>query len=273
MPASAFGLALAAAFLHAAWNVLVARARDPQAATAVALVAAIVAYSPVAALTWKADGGVWPYLLATSLLHLAYFALLAGAYRIAELSVVYPLARGLAPVLVLVAGVVALGVDLSASAAAAVCLIGVGVILVRGVTRGAAWKGVGFGLAIAGCIAAYTLVDKEGVQHANPITYLELATTLAALGYLAGFVSFKGVSALRREVSLASVAAGLAMFGAYALVLAALRLAEAAPVAAVRETSVLIATAGAALVLGEEFGLARWTGAALVVAGLLLLAA
>jgi drug/metabolite transporter (DMT)-like permease len=273
VPASAFGLALAAAFLHAAWNILLARARNPQAATAVALVAAIVAFAPAAALVWEADGDVWPYVLATSLLHLAYFALLAAAYGVAELSVVYPLARGLAPVLVLVAGVVALGVDLSASAAAAVCLIGAGVVLVRGVKRGAAWKGVGFGLAIAGCIAAYTLVDKEGVQHANPITYLELATTLAALGYLAGLISFKGVSALRREMSAASVAAGLAMFGAYALVLAALRLAEAAPVAAVRETSILIATAGAALVLRERFGRARWTGAALVVAGLVLLAA
>jgi drug/metabolite transporter (DMT)-like permease len=273
VPASAFGLALAAAFLHAVWNILLARSRDPQAATAVALVAAIIAFAPVAALTWEAEGEVWPYLLATSLLHLAYFALLAAAYRVAELSVVYPLARGLAPVLVLVAGVVALGVDLSASAAAAVCLIGTGVILVRGVSRGAAWKGVGFGLAIAGCIAAYTLVDKDGIQHANPITYLELATIFAALGYLAGLASLRGVSALRHELSAASVAAGFAMFGAYALVLAALRLAEAAPVAAVRETSILIATAGAALVLGERFGVARWTGAALVVGGLVLLAA
>jgi tryptophan-rich sensory protein len=60
VPASAFGLALAAAFLHAAWNILLARARNPQAATAVALVAAIVAFAPAAALTWEADGDVWP---------------------------------------------------------------------------------------------------------------------------------------------------------------------------------------------------------------------
>jgi drug/metabolite transporter (DMT)-like permease len=272
VPASAFGLALAAAFLHAAWNLLIARARDPQAATGVALVASVVLFAPVAALTWEAEREVWPYVLATSLLHLAYFALLAAAYRAAELSVVYPLARGFAPIFVLIGGAVALDVSLSAADAAAVCLVGAGVILVRGITRGAEWTGAIFGIVIAGCIAAYTLVDKEGVEHANPVAYLELATALAAAGYVAGFVTFTSLSALRREVSASSVAAGLAMFGAYALVLAALRLAEAAPVAAVRETSILIATAGAAVVLRERFGLARVVGAALVVAGLALLA-
>jgi drug/metabolite transporter (DMT)-like permease len=272
VPASAFGLALAAAFLHAAWNVLLARARDPQAATAVALIAAIVLFAPVAAVTWDAERAAWPYILGTAALHLAYFALLAAAYRRAELSVVYPLARGLAPIFVLIASAVALGVSVSASDAAAVCLVGVGVIIIRGIRRGAAWRGAIFGILIAGCIAAYTLVDNEGVEHANPVTYLELATALAAVGYLGGFVTFKGVSALGREMNASSVAAGLAMFGAYALVLAALRLAEAAPVAAVRETSILIATAGAALVLRERFGRARWAGAAFVVAGLVLLA-
>ena len=272
MPASAFGLALAAAFLHAAWNVLLARARDPEAATAVALLAAIVLFAPVTAATWDVESVVWPYLLATSALHLAYFALLAAAYRRAELSVVYPLARGLAPILVLLGAVVALGVTPSAGQAAAVCLVGAGIVLVRGVSRGAAWTGVGFGLAIAACIAAYTLVDNEGIRHANPITYLELATTLAAFGYLGGVLAAGKARALRREVSPATILAGLAMFGAYALVLAALQLAAAAPVAAVRETSILIATAGAAFVLRERFGPARMAGAALVVAGLVLLA-
>jgi uncharacterized membrane protein len=114
-------------------------------------------------------------------------------------------------------------------------------------------------------------VDKEGIRHANPITYLELATSLAALGYVGGVLVAKGAPALRREVGIASVAAGLAMFGAYALVLAALQLAPAAPVAAVRETSIVIATAGAALVLKERLGLERIVGAVLVVAGVLLL--
>jgi drug/metabolite transporter (DMT)-like permease len=271
VPASAFALALAAAFLHALWNLLLARSRDPEAATAVALVAAVVVFAPVTALAWDAERAVWPYLLGTAALHLAYFALLAAAYRRAELSLVYPLARGLAPVLVLVVGVAALGVGTSALQAAAVCLVGAGILFVRGLRGDADRTGVAFGLAIAACIAAYTLVDKEGIQHANPITYLEVATALAAAPYVAGVVAAKSRATLRNEIGPATLVAGLAMFGAYALVLAALKLAPAAPVAAVRETSIVIATAGAALVLKERFGPARVVGAVLVVAGVVLL--
>ena len=271
MPASAFALALAAAFLHAFWNLLLARSRDPEAATAVALVAAVGVFAPVAVVVWHAETAVWPYLVATATLHLAYFALLAGAYRRAELSLVYPLARGLAPVLVLVVGVAALGVGTSALQAAAVCLVGAGILLVRGLRGDADRTGVAFGLALAGCIAAYTLVDKEGIKHANPITYLELATAFAAVPYVAAVCAVKRTEKVRREVGMPTLVAGLAMFGAYALVLAALKLAPAAPVAAVRETSIVIATAGAALVLKERFGPARAVGALLVVAGVVLL--
>jgi drug/metabolite transporter (DMT)-like permease len=271
VPASAFALALAAAFLHALWNVLLARARDPEAATAVALITTVVIFAPVTALAWDAERAVWPYLLGTATLHVAYFALLAGAYRRAEFSLVYPLARGLAPVLVLVVGAAALGVDTSLLQAAAVCLVGAGILLVCGFGRHADRTGVALGLAVATCIAAYTLVDKEGIKHANPITYLELATVLAAAPYVAGVFAAKGTGPLRREVGPATLIAGLAMFGAYALVLAALKLAPAAPVAAVRETSIVIATAGAALVLKERFGPARVVGAMLVVTGVVLL--
>ena len=271
MPASAFALALAAAFLHALWNLLVARARDPEAATAVALAAAVVAFAPVAALTWDAEQAVWPFLLGTASLHLTYFVLLAAAYRRAELSLVYPLARGLAPVLVLVVAVTALGVGTSALQAAAVCLVAVGILLVRGFRGEADGRGVAFGVAIAACIAAYTLVDKEGIRHANPITYLELTTALAAVPYVGGVLAAKGTATVRREAGPATLVAGLAMFGAYALVLAALRLAPAAPVAAVRETSIVIATAGAALVLKERLSASRVAGALLVVVGVVLL--
>jgi drug/metabolite transporter (DMT)-like permease len=98
-----------------------------------------------------------------------------------------------------------------------------------------------------------------------------LSTVLAAVPYAAGVIAAKGASPLRREFGPATLIAGLAMFGAYALVLAALRLAPAASVAAVRETSIVIATVGAALVLKERFGPARVIGAVLVVAGVILL--
>jgi drug/metabolite transporter (DMT)-like permease len=271
VPLSAFGLALAAAFVHAFWNLLLARARDPEAAGAVALVTAVVVFAPVAAARWELEAEAWPYILATSLLELLYFVLLGAAYRRAELSVVYPLARGVAPVLVLAVGVAALGADTSSAQAAGVCLVGLGVLLVRGLARPAGSTGVLFGLAIAGCIAAYTLVDDEGIRHANAITYLELSLVLPAVGYAAGILLVKGGAALQAEVRPASMVAGVSTFVAYGLVLAALARAEAAPVAAVRETSVVIATAGAALVLRERVGPMRLAGAVLVVAGVALL--
>ena len=97
MPPLAFTLALAAAVLHAFWNILLARARDPESATAVALLAAVIVFAPVTALRFDAEWAVWPFIVVTSLLQLLYFALLATAYRKAELSFVYPVARGVAP--------------------------------------------------------------------------------------------------------------------------------------------------------------------------------
>lgn len=270
MPASALWLALAAAFVHALWNVLLARARDVEAATAVALVVAIVAFAPVAALTWRVHAAVWPFLVAGSVLQLLYFVLLVSAYRRAPLSVVYPLARGVAPLLVLVVGVVALGKATSWGQALGVLCVGSGVLLVRGIRRDAGSGGVAFGLAIAACIAAYTLVDKRGVQHAGPIPYLELGMIAPSLVYAGALARWKGVAALRAELAPATIAAGLATFGAYALVLAALQRASAASVAAVRETSVVIAALLAGRLLREDVGPGRLLGAALVAGGVAL---
>ncbi len=270
MPASAFALALGAAFLHAFWNLLLARARDSAGATAVALLASVVAFAPVTAVVWDAEAAVWPFLAVTSLLQLLYFALLSAAYGRAELSIVYPIARGVAPVLVLVVGAVALGAGASAGQAVGVCLVGLGVVLVRGPRGRADLAGTGFALATAATIAAYTRVDKHGIRHAGPVTYLELSMLPAALGYAGTLAARRGLAPIRAELRLAPVVAGAASFGAYVLVLAALARASAASVAAVRETSVVIATAAAAPLLREQVGRLRLLGAAIVVAGVAL---
>jgi drug/metabolite transporter (DMT)-like permease len=271
MTAAAFALALGSAFLHALWNVLLARERDPVAATGVAMAASVVVFAPVTALVWDVDAAVWPYLGVTSLLQLTYFALLSTAYGRAELSVVYPVARGVAPVLVLLTGVVALGIGATAGQAAGVVLVGVGVLLVRGLGHPDA-HGVALGLLIASVIAAYTLVDKEGVQHASPIVYLELGMAPAAAGYL-GVLALRrgGPARIRAAGRAAPVAAGLLSFAAYALVLAALARAPAASVAAVRETSVVIVALLAATLLHERVGPLRAAGAVVVVVGVALL--
>jgi multidrug transporter EmrE-like cation transporter len=126
MPLSALLLALAAAFVHALWNLLLARARDPEAATAVALIVAVVVFAPVSVFVWGLEREVWPYLVVTSCLQLLYFSLLITAYRKAEVSVVYPVARGVAPTLVLLAGIVVLGYSTSWAQAAGVVLVGWG---------------------------------------------------------------------------------------------------------------------------------------------------
>jgi len=271
MPTSALAFALAAAGFHALWNLLLARSWDVEAATAVALLTAEIVFAPVAAVVWRVDGGVWPWLVGSGLFEVAYFALLATAYRRAPLSVVYPVARGGAPVLVLVVGVVALGHHSSWRQAGAVALVVVGVLLVRGL-RTADAGGVAFGLAIASCIAGYTLIDKRGIEHAGPIPYLELSMLGPTAIYAGGVVRAKGRRAVRAAVGPPALIAGVATFAAYALVLAALQRASAASVAAVRETSVVVATALAAAVLKERVGGVRIAGAVLVVAGVALLA-
>ena len=190
MPLDAFALALGSAFLHALWNLILGRERDPEAATAIALVTSVVLFAPLAIWQFDADAEVWPFIAVTSMLQLTYFAALATAYRHADVSVVYPIARGLAPVLVLLVGVTMLGTGASAGQAAGVCLVGLGVMLVRGIGSGHAdGRGVGaaFGVAVASCIAAYTLVDKHGIEHASPVVYLELGMIPATIGYV-GFL-------------------------------------------------------------------------------------
>lgn len=233
----------------------------------------MLVFAPVAAARWEVGREAVPYMALSAALELVYLALLAAAYGRAELSVVYPVARGLAPVLVLAVGVVALGIGTSAEETAAVVLVAAGVLLVRGVGRGDAASGVGFGLAIAACIAGYTLADARGVDHADPLAYLVVVLAPSSLAYFAFVWRRGGAPRLRAELGWAPAFVGLASFGAFGLALFALQLASAASVAAVRETSVVIAVALAAPFLGEAVGPRRIAGAVLVVAGIALLGA
>ncbi len=261
MPAGAIALALAAAFAHAIWNLLVAGARDSSAATAVAVWAGLLAFAPVALITGGVHTAALPYVAASGALHLVYMALLAASYGRAELSLVYPLSRGSAPVLVLDAG-----------QAVGVLVVVAGILMVRGFERPHDIRDLGFVAGVAVCIAAYTLVDKEGVSHASPIAYLELVLLIAALVYLPLAARLSGTAALRAELRPRILIAGLCMFGAYTLVLAALTFAAAAPVAAVRETSIVVATVLGAVFLKEKVTRARMAGAIVVAAGVAVLA-
>ncbi len=272
MPASALALALAAAVVHAVWNLLLARADDTEAATAVVLAAAVALFALPAALTWELDAAAWPYVAGSAAFEVGYVATLAGALRRGDLSVVYPLARGSAPVLVLAVSAGLLGAATSAWQVTGVVLVAAGVVLVRGLRRPDAPAAAGLALACGACIAGYTIVDAHALDHAAALPYLWVVLALTAVVYVPLVARSRGAAALRHAWRRETLLAALLFFGAYLLVLAALRLAEPGPVAAVRETSVVVATALGALILHERVTAARAAGALVVVAGAALIA-
>jgi drug/metabolite transporter (DMT)-like permease len=221
-----------------------------------------------ALLTGGVSAEAVPFIAASAALELVYFVLLARAYAGGELSVIYPIARGSAPVVVLVFGAIALREDVPPGAAVGVLAVAAGVLLVGLVDFPFQFarkfdsppRDLLFGLAIGAVIAAYTLVDSEAVEHADPIAYLALVVAPCALVYPL-------VTKTRPDLGVRTALTAAATFGAFLMVLAAFRLAPAAPVAAVRETSVVIAALLAAVVLHERVGPPRMVGAIVVAAG------
>ena len=275
MSGTAFALAFTAAWLHAGGNVFLGRRSEPEAAVALMLLIGVVAFAPVAALTWRVETEAVPYIVASALLELGYFAFLAAAYRAADVGLVYPVARGSAPVLALLGAVVIMGRSTSAGQIVGVVAVTIGILLVCGVGIADASsdrRGVLLALATAVFIAGYTLVDKEGLEHAGPIPYIELVLIGPALVYGAFVLRTRGGAAIRGEATPRLVLVALLLFGTYVLVLLALREAPAASVSAVRETSVVIATVLAALAAHQPLRPSRVAGASLVAFGVALVA-
>jgi uncharacterized membrane protein len=272
MSGGALALALGAAFLHAGWNVLLAGSRDTARATGGLLVWGVVLLAPFALLFGDVSASALPFVAASAALELAYFWLLARAYRDGSVSVVYPVARGVAPALVLVVAVLGLGKGVGWLAAVGVLAVSAGVLLVvradftaNSAVKSAQMRDLGFGLAIAAAIAAYTLVDAEGVEHADPLAYLALVIAPCAL-------LFPAVVDTRPALNARSALTAAATLGAYLMVLAALRLAPAAPVAATRESSIVIAALLAAAFLHERLTAQKLIGAVTVAAGVVAIA-
>ena len=275
MSGTAFALAFTAAWLHAGGNVFLGRRSEPEAAVALMLLIGVVAFAPVAALAWRVEAEAVPYIVASALLELGYFAFLAAAYRAADVGLVYPVARGSAPVLALLGAVVVMGRSTSAGQIVGVVAVTIGILLVCGVGIADASsdrRGVLLALATAVFIAGYTLVDKEGLEHAGPIPYIELVLIGPALVYGAFVLRTRGGAAIRGEATPRLVLVALLLFGTYVLVLLALREAPAASVSAVRETSVVIATVLAALAAHQPLRPSRVAGASLVALGVALVA-
>jgi drug/metabolite transporter (DMT)-like permease len=270
---------LLAAAVHAGWNALIKRGRDPLFETtlihawvalpALAAVALLPLPGPTAALC----------LAASSAVHCVYYHALAAAYRNGDLSFAYPIMRGSAPMFTALLAVALLG-ERPAPAGwigiAAVCagVLAIGLARARGVERDARRRSLGWALVTAATIVAYTLIDSTGARSApTPWTYV------AWLAAIEGPVMFAVVLARHgrplldyaRERGAVPMAAGLASMLGYGVALWAMTRAPVALVAALRETSVLFALLIARTVLGERIGAMRWAGAAAIVAGVLAL--
>lgn len=277
MSGSVFVLVLAAAILHASWNSLVKVNTDRLTLMAVITAGqALLALPGIGFVEWPAPAS-WPYLAASVVLHTGYFLFLVMAYRYGDLSHVYPLARGSAPLLVAIASAAFAGEVLSGQSLVAVLLVSAGVMslaLARGASGASDARAVLFALGTGGFIAAYTVVDALGARLAgSPHGYAFWLFALHALP-MAVLVAARRRGRLfadLRGVWKTGLAAGFVSFLAYWIVIWAMTRAPMALVSAVRETGMVFAVLFGVFVLKERLDLARVASACVTLGGAILL--
>ncbi|MGX1369430.1 drug/metabolite transporter (DMT)-like permease [Streptomyces canus] len=265
---------LLAAVTHASWNAIAHRITDKLVGFTLIAGGGMLIGLAMIPFTAAPPAGAWPYLLASACVHIAYYALLMKSFRLGDFGQAYPIARGTAPLVVTVLaalfahevpdGWAAAGIALSSAGLTGVALWGL-----RG--RRPNWPAIGAALATGLTIAAYTVVDGLGVRASG-----------SSLGYIAWLMAVQGVVipayALHRWrgelVSVLRPFAGLGLLGAalsvaaYGLVLWAQTRAELAPVAALRESSIIVGAAIGAVFFKERFGAPRIAAAGLLVVGI-----
>ena len=260
-------LALASSGLHAAWNLRLKASDDPLRLAAQAIPIATAVATPFVALYWLFDGrpdlppAGWILAATSGLLELAYFHLLSTAYRRGEISSVYPMARGTAPLLAVAVGVALLGERLGPLQWAGVAALVGGVWLAR---PGAAGRlALVPALATGVCIAAYSTIDRLGVRT-GPVWLYAWATFAAMAIFLAPWG--------RGPRQAAAPVVGFLTIAAYSLVLVALSVAPLAVVAPAREAGVVVVAVWGVYRMHErERAAAKLAGAGAVVLGALLL--
>jgi drug/metabolite transporter (DMT)-like permease len=270
-----FAAVLFAAVCHASWNALVKVALDPLSSTtlilcgATVLALAAIPFFPVPA--WAS----WPYLAASAVIHLLYFAALAEGYRTGDLSQVYPIARGAAPLMTAVAGTLIIGEHLNFLAWGGIVVLAVGVLLLS--LKGGRdlakldTRAVGFALFTAVTICAYTIVDGLGARlSGNPISYV-LWGFFGICGCLLPYTLYRNGREFFVDVATfwpRGLVGGALQIVSFGVALWAMTLVPIAIVASLRETSVLFAALIAVVLLGEPFRAIRIAAALLIVAGL-----
>jgi len=308
VPTLAIALVLVAAVLHAGWNVLLKTSGDTlwTAVRLQAIGTAILLPIGIAAWLWNGRPvvpaeAIW-LALASGVVEAIYFVCLSAAYSRGALSLVYPLARGSAPLLAVAVGIFLLGERLSQGALIGVGCLLLGILLVarpwRALQRaGAAQRGaIGFALATGASIAAYSAIDRLGVRVTEPWLYGSIlavaATTFLAVSVVIGRrVGFLAPAPVRAPAAAdgngarngngsgtimqgpaRDAVAGVLALAAYLLVLIAYSIAPLATVAPLRESGIVLAAAWGTLRLGEAAG-GREAGQRIAAAGLVVVGA
>ena len=281
-------LVLVSAGLHVAWNVRLKTAGDPLRAATVGMLAASVGIVPIGFAAWSFDGR--PPLpvegialgVASGLVEAVYFILLSAAYRRGDLSVVYPIARGTAPLLAVVIGVGLFGERLGVAGSIGVALLLVGFLALQRPWRAVRGHGldpsVAFAFATGVSIATYTAIDRAGTRLIDPLTYAAILwiTASIALVVWVRFIARGEIFAGGREQIRYAAIGGWLTLAAYLLILWALSLAPLSGVAPLRESAAVFAAAWGSVRLGEAAdrgdSVRRIGASVLIVAGALLLA-
>ncbi len=267
---------LAASFLHASWNVLAKATKDQVVGFGVIAITAALWGALVLVVVGGPARASWPYLAVSAAIHVGYNVTLLNSYRFGELSRVYPLARGIAPLLVAGAAAVLTGETLDLAQ-----IVGVGVVAggltslvwIRGGRSLRDRRAVGLALATGVAIAGYSVVDGLGVRRsASPLGYAGALFLVESLVVAAGVGIRRGRSLLLagRRAWAFGVAGGLLSVTAYSLVLWAQTRAALATVSALRETSVVVAALMGTVLLREGSGGKRVAAAAVVACGVAL---
>lgn len=268
-------LTLAAAVLHAAWNLIVKTSGDRWLAAWGQFVAGALIFLPVLVVLGFPRAQAWPYLAISALIHVGYIGALARAYHHGDFSFAYPLARGGGAVFASIGGAVFLGDTLNAPMWAALCVIALGLgSLVRPSTGRVA---LAWAAATAVIIGVYTVVDTAGArQSSNRFLYGVALTVCSAVT-----ISIAGLATGRGREFVATipfawrryVVSGVALTGAYSLFLVAtgIKGIQLGFVAPLRESSVVLGALAGWLFLKERLGRARLVSSVVVMLGMVLL--
>jgi drug/metabolite transporter (DMT)-like permease len=268
-------LAFSSAVLHAAWNLIIKRSDDRELAAWGQFLAGALLFLPVLLVAGLPDGEVWPFLLASGVVHCAYVYGLVTAYHHGDFSLVYPLARGSGALVAAAVGAIALGDTLRAGEWVALLVVALGLASLAGPRAPGAE--IGYALLTGALIGTYTVIDTAGARRTDSgdvytcalmvTASLTLSLATIARGRTRDFVV--SIPTMWRQY----VLSGLFVTSAYALVLAAARIAPIGYVATLRESSVVLGAVFGWLLLGESFGRRRFVSSLVVAAGLVALVA